>query len=64
MFVYYNMKRSVQDILRKAKKAKAREKAMSDGAYDGRFSTKVVKDKKKEEHRKLRKEKHKLKFSW
>lgn len=63
MFVYYNMK-SVKDILQKAKKAKAREKAMSDGAYDGRFSTKVVKNKKKDDYRKFRKEKHKLRMAY
>lgn len=32
-------------------KARERERAIEDGFYDGRFKTKIVKDKKKEEKR-------------
>lgn len=36
-------------------KAQERERAIEDGFYDGRFKTKVVKDKKKSEKRKWNK---------
>ena len=41
-------------------KARARKEMISQGAYDGRFTTKVVSDKKKDQYLKLRREKHNI----
>lgn len=47
----------VAKILHKKSKARSREYAISNGAYDGRLSTKIVKNKKKDLHKKYRKNK-------
>lgn len=47
-------------ILYKKSKGRARVKAIEQGAYDGRFRTKIVIDRKKNQYKKFRKEKFKL----
>jgi hypothetical protein len=44
-------KKSDKEKLIKLNKGSRREQALKDGAYDGRFSPRVIKDKKKEENK-------------
>lgn len=52
----------MEQILYKKAKGRARELAIEQGAYDGRFRSRVDKNRKKDEFLKLRKEKFKLKW--
>lgn len=52
----------VSETLRKRSKGRARLLAIEQGAYDGRFRSKVVPDKKKNQFKKFRKEKFKLNY--
>ena len=45
-------------VLHNKSKARTRQLAIDQGAYDGRFRTKIVVNKKKNEFKKLRKNKH------
>lgn len=54
------MKKDVRTILLKKSKGRNRNRAIEAGAYDGRFLTQVVPDKKRSLHKKYRKNKHKI----